>query len=134
MVERICPHCAAGNPTEQAYCGQCGTLLALSLAHRAPSQLARRPIRLPVQWKETGKVVALGVATLAAEAGLAWLHRRQQPLAKTATAIQPQPMSQSRGSRLVAVGRRVSETWVGGQLQHRTEEQVMWFAPDDARH
>lgn len=131
MVERICPHCATGNPAEQMYCGQCGTRLALPLARRPNGALARRPIRLPAQWKETGKVVALGVATLAAEAGLAWLQRRQQPVAKSTVPQPPPALPQRRSARVVAMGHRVSETWVDGQLQQRTEEQVMWFAPDD---
>ena len=130
MVERICPHCATGNPAEQTYCGHCGTRLAFPLTRRPTSALARRPIRLPAQWKETGKVVALGVATLAAEAGLAWLHRRQQPATKP-TVSQPLALPQRRSARVVAMGHRVSETWIGGQLQQRTEEQVMWLAPDD---
>jgi hypothetical protein len=127
MVERVCSQCEAGNPSEQRFCGQCGSPLSQALAQRPATPLTRRSIQIPAHWKQTGKVVALGVATVAAEAGLAWLQRHQQlPLAR------PRTMSQQpQRARVIALGRRVSETWVGGQLQHRTEEQVMWIAPDN---
>lgn len=128
MVERVCPQCEAGNPSEQRYCGQCGSPLSQALAQRPATPLTRRSIQIPARWKQTGKVVALGVATVAAEAGLAWLQRHQHSLVaqpRSTTGPQPQRV------RVIALGRRVSETWVGGQLQHRTEEQVMWMVPDN---
>ncbi len=131
MIERICPHCDAGNPSDQAYCGHCGTSLTQPLARRPAAALAQRPITIPTRWKETGKVVALGVATLAAEAGLAWLQRRQQPAARSPA---PAPLARTQvqqAARVIAVGRRVTEIWSGGQLQQRTEEQVIWLPPDD---
>ncbi len=119
MVERICPRCDRDNPSDHTYCGHCGVALEQSLAQRVPSALARRTAQLPVQWKQAGKVVALGVATVAVEAGLALLQRRQQGIVKAQPNVQR--------ARVIAVGRRVTETWYGGQLQHRTDEQVMWF-------
>jgi hypothetical protein len=128
MVERVCPRCDAGNSSEQRYCGQCGSPLSQALAQRPASALTQRSIQIPARWKETGKVVALGVATVAAEVGLAWLQRQQQaPLARPRSMNRSQPQR----ARVIALGRRVSETWVGGQLQHRSEEQVMWMVPDN---
>ena len=125
MIERICPHCDAGNPSEQAYCGHCGTPLEQPLVRRSAAALAPRPIRIPAQWKQTGKVAALGVAALAAEAGIAWLQRRQQQAAR--------PPAAQTSARVIALGWRVTETWHGGQLQQRTEERVAWLMPESPK-
>lgn len=140
MVERICPRCEAGNPSEQAYCGHCGLLLqpgasgaapasgaAHRLARRVGAPLAQRSVRLPVQWKQASKVVALGVASIAAEVGLAWLQQRQQ--AQSQALARPQ----SEAARVLAVGRRIRTTWRNGQLYERVDEQVLWMAPDETR-
>lgn len=130
MVERVCPRCERGNPSEQAYCGDCGMFLQDSvapLAQRPIASLTQRPVAIPAQWKQAGKVVALGVATLAAEAGMAWLQRRQQPLART-TAQSP-----AKNARVIAVGHRIRTTWRNGQLYERVDEQVLWMTGDDAQ-
>lgn len=141
MVERICPRCEAANPNEQAYCGQCGLSLqpttgadwaghsARSLARRAAAPLAQRTTRLPAQWKQAGKVVALGVASIAAEVGLAWLSQRQQGQQLTRPTSQPP----SESGRVLAIGRRIRTTWRNGQLYERIDEQVLWMAPDEPR-
>lgn len=139
MVERICPRCEAGSPSEQAYCGHCGLLLqpgatgvardgdpAHRLARRVVAPLAQRSVRLPAQWKQASKVVALGVASIAAEVGLAWLQQRQQ-------AQQSLARPQSEAGRVLAVGRRIRTTWRNGQLYERVDEQVLWMAPDETR-
>ena len=82
MEERstFCPRCRHGNPHENRFCGACGSPLA------SGEQLARRPAEssptaasrglLPVELKPVGRALAVGLAALAAEAGLAWLRRR----------------------------------------------------------
>ncbi len=122
MLERICPRCDAGNPSEQAYCGHCGACLDQPLAQRPAAALARRSWQIPAQWKQAGKVVALSAASIAAEAGLAWLQRRQQQASQRQLA----PTT----ARVIALGWRVSETWQDGRLQQRVEEQVVWLEPD----
>jgi hypothetical protein len=122
MVERICPRCEGGNPGEYVYCGHCGAAFDQPLAPRPPQALAQRSWQVPAEWKQAGKVVALGAATIVAEAGLAWLQRRQKPLAR---ASQPPTTA-----RIIAMGWRVTETWHGGQLQERVQEQVMWVEPE----
>jgi hypothetical protein len=126
MVERICPQCASSNPAIQPYCGQCGTALEQLLARRAAHPLARRLSNLPAHWKQTGKVVALGVATLAAEAGMAWLQNRQQQ-------VHRRQSSPADSARVIALGRRVSERWQNGVLQERIEERVVWIQPDKSQ-
>ncbi len=73
-----CPQCGHGNPLENRFCGACGAPLTSS------GQLARRPeagppaagrALLPAELKPVGRALAVGLATLAARAGLAWLRR-----------------------------------------------------------
>jgi hypothetical protein len=76
MVERICPACQHGNPVSDQYCGKCGAQLERLLPARRVNQpltLAGRD--LPVTWRQVGRTVAIGVAALAAEAGIAMLRR-----------------------------------------------------------
>ena len=90
MNERIvCPRCQRGNPPENRFCGACGAALASSSGlptariEYSPATTART---WPAKLGPAGKVLAVGLATLAAEAGLSWLRRwvdqtNQQPLA-----------------------------------------------------
>ncbi len=84
MEERstFCPHCRHANPRENRFCGACGTPLV------SGEQLVRRPQDrpttaasrglLPAELKPVGRALAVGLAALAAEAGLAWLRRRTE--------------------------------------------------------
>ncbi|MDP8901725.1 MAG: zinc ribbon domain-containing protein [Actinomycetota bacterium] len=76
-----CPQCRHGNPLENRFCGACGAPLT------DRRQLARRPeggppaagrALLPAELKPVGRALAVGLATLAARAGLAWLRRRAE--------------------------------------------------------
>jgi hypothetical protein len=80
MAERQvpCPRCPQENTPTNRYCGSCGVPLT------SGEQLATRQEHSPVQagraWPAklgpAGKALAVGVAVLAAEAGLSWLQRR----------------------------------------------------------
>ena len=73
-----CPRCHHENPPSNRFCGSCGDPLT------SGEQLATRQEHSPVQagraWPAklgpAGKALAVGVAVLAAEAGLSWLQRR----------------------------------------------------------
>ena len=73
-----CPQCRHANPPSNRFCGSCGALLT------SGEQLATREEHSPVQagraWPAklgpVSKALAVGVAVLAAEAGLSWLQRR----------------------------------------------------------
>ncbi|WP_026369546.1 hypothetical protein [Kallotenue papyrolyticum] len=124
MVERLCPLCNATNAPTQTHCAGCGAALEQPLRPRRAAQLTRRAPRLPARWQRHGRLVALGLATLAADVALAWLqHRQQLPVPRPATPAAGQ------APRPIALGRRVSEVWQNGQLQQRVEEQIVWFAP-----
>jgi hypothetical protein len=81
MNERTpCPLCRHDNPPENRFCGRCGTSLASSeqLALRQENRPVTVDHALPVRLSPAGKALALGLAALAAEAGLAWLRRRNE--------------------------------------------------------
>jgi hypothetical protein len=73
-----CPRCHQENPPRNRFCGSCGVQL------KCGEQLATRQEHSPVQagraWPSklgpAGKALAVGVAVLAAEAGISWLQRR----------------------------------------------------------
>jgi hypothetical protein len=127
MVERICPRCESANLATHARCAQCGAALEQSLALRPSHALSKRVPRLPAQWKQHGRIVALGVATLAAQIAVDLLNRRQQHIVP----LRPAPQT-TQTARVVALGQRVSETWRDGQLQQRVVEQVVWLAPGES--
>ena len=79
MTEQApCLLCRHENPPTNRYCGSCGVPLT------SGEQLATRQEHSPVQagraWPAkigpVSKALAVGVAVLAAEAGLSWLQRR----------------------------------------------------------
>jgi hypothetical protein len=79
MTEQAhCPRCRQENPPGNRFCGACGA------PQTGGKQLATRQEYRPVPagraWPSklgpAGKALAVGVATLAAEAGLSWLQRR----------------------------------------------------------
>lgn len=73
-----CPLCQHGNPPENRFCGRCGA----SLTSAEPPALSQEDtpdvagLALPAKLKPIGKALAIGAATLAAEAGLSWLRHR----------------------------------------------------------
>jgi len=134
MVERICPRCERDNPNTHSFCGFCGAALehtAQLPARQNSSPLARVSSRLPARWRPAGRVVALGVAAVAVEIGRAALAQQMRP---RGTAIVPfrQPPPPASG-RVIGLARRVHETWRGGELVQRSDEQIMWVLRDDPR-
>lgn len=101
-----CPSCGHGNPTENRFCGSCGSPLRgeQQLAPRqAGGEVSEAGAALPARLAPVGRALAVGVAVLAAEAGLAWLRRRaggsgrpSPPTAgRTGTTIPEHPMFRS---------------------------------------
>jgi hypothetical protein len=121
VIERICPRCQTANPELQHFCGNCGAPFEQPLRRWTGSALALRPLKIPARWRQTGRVIALGAATLAAEAGIAWLRRQQSSYAP--------PLISS--SKVYVLQQRVIERWSKGELQERTLEQTVWLAPDE---
>jgi hypothetical protein len=73
-----CPRCRHDNPLENRFCGSCGASLMTSeqLVPRPEGSPAAAVHALPEMLGPTGRALAVGLAALALEAGLLWLHRR----------------------------------------------------------
>jgi hypothetical protein len=139
MVERLCPQCQHGNPLENRFCGNCGTTLEQRHAPQHETRLAPTSPALPVQAQQVGKAVALSLATLAAEAGLAWLRRRVErlnsdtpatttPPARTQIVRPAAPSAEPTAptSRVTIWSQRVIQTWENGTLTRQTVERSIW--------
>jgi hypothetical protein len=113
-----CPLCRHENQPGNRFCGSCGAPLT------SGEQLARRqenrPVRAARAWPSklgpAGKALAVGVAVLAAEAGLSWLQRR---------------IGTEERSSLPAV--RDADSASGGYLLGQSLEEVLVGAWEDSR-
>jgi hypothetical protein len=139
MVERICPSCQHGNPLDDRFCGKCGAPLERQLpVRRGEARLASRVRNLPVTWKQLGRTVAISVAALAAEAGLAWLRRRIEagPADTLIPSIRARSSPKSAPETTAIVGpvanavtivsHRVVEIFDGGDGTRRVVERSFW--------
>ena len=75
-----CPQCEYENPPGNRFCGRCGASLTSDnqlVPHRekTPATVVHA---LPSKLGPTGKTLAVGLAVLAAELGVLWLHRRAE--------------------------------------------------------
>lgn len=120
MLERMCPQCSAANPADQRRCSTCGTGMEQTLQPATPVALTPRRVQLPAHWQHTGRVVALGLLSIAVDAGLQWLQQRQQ----TGGAMRPA------NQRVVVAQQRIVERWQGGELRERTIERTVWLEPE----
>ncbi len=146
MVERICPQCQNANPLENRFCGSCGAALdRQQLAPRQPSALAISGANLPAQVRQIGGAVALSLAALAAEAGMAWLRRKvdelhttpptitvQQPAATPVNRPAPQPQQTQivpqtpTTNTVTIISQRIVEVWEHGEMTRQTVERSFW--------
>ena len=97
MVERICPECQHGNPLDNRFCGHCGTSLErnhlVAASEHEPTDMLVKPDTtedVTAHLKHVGKAVAVGLATLAAEAGLAWLRRKVEHIGQPTPTVSHQ--------------------------------------------
>lgn len=131
MVERICPACQHGNPVNDHYCGKCGAALERLLpARRSEHQLTIAGRDLPVTWGQVGRTVAIGVAALAAEVGLAMVRRyveggRAEPSASLARRVAGSPAKGTAASVITIVSQRVVEI-VNTADGRRISETSLW--------
>ena len=107
-----CPRCRQENPPGNRFCGSCGVQLI------SGEQLARRQEHSPVQagraWPAklgpVSKALAVGVAVLAAEAGLSWLQRR---IGTEERSSLPAVRDADSASRHYLIGQSLEEVLVG---------------------
>jgi hypothetical protein len=80
MTERQipCPRCRQENLPRNRFCGSCGAPLTSGeqLATREEHRSVPASRAWPAKLGPVGKVLAVGVAALATEAGLSWLRRK----------------------------------------------------------
>ncbi len=138
MVERICPSCQHANPLDDRFCGKCGAPLKRQLpVRRADAHLTIAGRDLPVTWQQLGKTVALSVAALATEAGLAWLRRRIEagssagPLASATRSLPQPPATETTalartGHVVTIISQRVVEIWDGADGRRQMVERHFW--------
>ncbi len=137
MVERICPACQHGNPLENHFCGACGASLERhELARREQGAIMIAGQSIPMaQIKQVSKAVAVGLAALAAEAGIAYLKRRAERMGVPTTALAVRPTTSSalapqaaeQAARVVTiVSQRVVEVWEQGSLARQIVEKHVW--------
>ena len=133
MVERICPRCQHGNPLDDRFCGACGTALDRNeLAPRSDGSITIAGRQVPMrQIRQVGQAVALSLAAVAAEAGIAWLAKQTQR-GTTPVVGDPQPIvraaqPRSSGENVVTiVSHRIVEVWEEGKLARQTVERHLW--------
>lgn len=138
MVERVCPRCQYGNPLENQHCGQCGSVLVRLLpASRNEQALSVAGVQLPVSLRQVSQGLALGLAAVAAEAGMAWLRSRAARIGSappaatqlsTTLATRPQPGVEpsALGEITTIVSQRVLEVWENGELTRKVIERAAW--------
>jgi hypothetical protein len=79
MIDQApCPRCRHANPPQNRFCGSCGASLEASsdLVVRWENGLTMMGRTLPAKLGPAGNVLVVGLATLAAQAGLSWLHQK----------------------------------------------------------
>jgi hypothetical protein len=136
MVERVCPACQHGNPMDNRFCGACGASLERNaLAKREPDAIVVAGQSIPLaQIRQVSKAVAIGLAAVATEAGIAYLKRRVEraglpgaALAVRPTASAPAPQTPgTAGSAVTIVSQRVVEIWEQGGLARQIVEKHVW--------
>jgi hypothetical protein len=107
-----CPRCSQDNPPTNRFCGSCGALLTSGeqLAKRQEHSPVRAGRAWPAKLGPVSKALAVGVAVLAAEAGLSWLQRR---IGTEERSSLPAVRDADSASRHYLVGQSLEEVLVG---------------------
>jgi hypothetical protein len=107
-----CPRCRQENPPRNHFCGSCGALLTSGeqLAKRQEHSPVRAGRAWPAKLGPVSKALAVGVAVLAAEAGLSWLQRR---IGTEERSSLPAVRDADSASRHYLVGQSLEEVLVG---------------------
>ena len=145
MVESICPSCRAGNSPANQFCGQCGAKLKTGgLIPRNQNSITIGNTQLPMQQvKQVGISLAVGLATLLADAALNWFRRRldsDEPFRRTKkqetavasvsgepTQIVPVPIEpEPRKETITIVQERIVEVHRWGRPMQRFVERMAW--------
>ena len=132
MAERQvpCPRCSQENPPTNRYCGSCG--VPLTSGEQLATRQEHRPVPAGRAWPAklgpAGKALAVGVAVLAAEAGLSWLQRRIGTEERSSLPADRDANSASRGYLVSqSLEEVLVQTWEGpyGRVLARREVRVL---------
>lgn len=142
MVESICPNCRSGNSPANRFCGQCGARLKTNaLVAQSENSITIGNTELPMQQvKQVGISLAVGLATLLADAALNWLRGRvengglngrsshtpappavQQP-ATQLVPVEPEPRKET----ITIIQERIVEVHRWGRPMQRFVERMAW--------
>src|ERR671914_1150501 len=107
-----CPLCRQENPPGNRFCGSCG--VRLTSEEQLATRQEYRPVPAARAWPSklgpVSKALAVGVAVLAAEAGLSWLQRR---IGTEERSSLPAVRDAGSASRSYLLGQSLEEVLVG---------------------
>ena len=116
-----CPLCRHTNPSGNRFCGSCGT--ALTSGEQLATRQEHRPVPASRPWPAklgpAAKVLAVGVAILAAEVCLSWLQR------KIGTDVRPSAPA-VRSADSTSCGHRLSQSLEEVLVQAWEEDPHSW--------
>jgi hypothetical protein len=131
MAERQvpCPRCSQENPPTNRYCGSCG--VPLTSGEQLATRQEHRPVQAGRAWPAklgpAGEALAVGVAFLAAEAGLSWLQRRIGTEERSSLPADRDAGSASRGYLVSQSLEEVLQMWEGSHGQFVARREVLSF-------
>ena len=138
MTQQVsCPRCRHKNPPGNHFCGSCGA--PLKSGEELATRQEHRPVRATRAWPSklgpAGKALAVGVAVLAAEAGLSWLRHR---IGAEDRSLLPTVGATDSASRGYHVGQSLEEVliqaWEDSQGLVVARREVRSFVASIVRH
>jgi hypothetical protein len=139
MTERQvpCPRCRQENPPRNLFCGSCGA--PLTSGEQLAAREEHRPVPAGRAWPAklgpVGKVLAVGVAALATEAGLSWLRRKIGAADRSSV---PAVRGGVSAPRHYLVGQSLEkvlvQTWEDSQSRAFARREVRSFVATIVRH
>jgi Double zinc ribbon len=125
-----CPRCRHENPPGNRFCGSCGA--PLMSGEQLATREEHRPIPAgrawPAKLSPAGKALAVGVAVLAAEAGLSWLQRRIGTEERSSLPADRDASSASRGYLVSqSLEEVLLQTWEGPHSRVLARREVLSF-------
>jgi hypothetical protein len=137
---KTCPICRQENPTANSYCGNCGADLnesALIVKQPTPIQIGDKQLAKPPV-KVLAVTLAVGAATLLAEAGLSYIQRRVSEVERPSLSLRGRKKAAAETSIIVprtkqapdrvitVVSERVIEEKRWGRPVRRIVERMAW--------
>ena len=138
---KTCPICRQQNPSANSFCGKCGADLAetnrADLDREDKALLIRRPTPIEIrenqlatpQAKALVVTIAVGVATLLAEAGLAYLQRRVSEMERPSLSLRRSKKAVDEKSIIIPPNSKRPPDRVITVVSERVIEEKRWGRP-----